>query len=279
MIFRRDRFGDLVRRQLDLFAEDEAELLREAEEAERTYDTAERELAEEAYGDYQLVLEAIADALADLRDTYAATLDERHAGGVRARLRPRREPPLPLPHRRALMRIEDYGLIGDLQTAALVGRNGSIDWLCFPRFDSGACFAALLGDESNGRWLLAPDCEIERVERRYRERHARARARLPHRARQRSRHRLHAAARRRPRTSSASSRGSRASVPMRMELVLRFDYGSIVPWVRRLEDDTRIAIAGPDAVAFATPVDAPRREHEHGRRVHGAARASASRSC
>ena len=76
LIFRRDRFGDLIRRQLDLFVEDEAELLREAEEAEQTYDTAERELAEEAYGDYQLVLEAIADALADLRDTYAATLDD-----------------------------------------------------------------------------------------------------------------------------------------------------------------------------------------------------------
>ena len=68
------------------------------------------------------------------------------------------------------MRIEDYGLIGDLQTAALVGRDGSIDWLCFPRFDSGACFAALLGDERNGRWRLAPACEVERVERRYRER-------------------------------------------------------------------------------------------------------------
>ena len=75
MIFRRDRFGELIRRQLDLFAEDEAGLLREAAEAERTYDTAERELAEEAYGDYQLVLEAIADALGELRDTYAATLD------------------------------------------------------------------------------------------------------------------------------------------------------------------------------------------------------------
>ena len=75
VIFRRDRFGELIRRQLDLFVEDEAELLREAEEAERTYDTAEREIAEEAYGDYQLVLEAIADALAELRDTYAATLD------------------------------------------------------------------------------------------------------------------------------------------------------------------------------------------------------------
>ena len=75
MIFRRDRFSELIRRQLDLFAEDEAELLREAEEAEEAYDTAERELAEEAYGDYQLVLEAIADALGELRDTYAATLD------------------------------------------------------------------------------------------------------------------------------------------------------------------------------------------------------------
>ena len=60
-------------------------------------------------------------------------------------------------------RIEDYGLIGDLQTAALVGREGSIDWLCFPRFDSGACFAALLGDESNGRWLLAPAGERPRA--------------------------------------------------------------------------------------------------------------------
>jgi hypothetical protein len=75
VIFRRDRFGDLIRRQLDLFAEDEAELLREAEEAERTYDAAEREDAEEAYGDYQLILEAAKERLTDLRDTYAATLD------------------------------------------------------------------------------------------------------------------------------------------------------------------------------------------------------------
>jgi len=68
------------------------------------------------------------------------------------------------------MRIEEYGLIGDLQTAALVGLNGSIDWLCLPRFDSGACFSSLLGDEWDGRWLLAPDCPVLRVERRYRER-------------------------------------------------------------------------------------------------------------
>ena len=75
MIFRRDRFADLVRRQLDLFADDEAELLREAEEAERTYDGAERDEAEEAYGDFQLVLEALTERLEEVRDAYAATLD------------------------------------------------------------------------------------------------------------------------------------------------------------------------------------------------------------
>lgn len=74
MSFRRNRFGDLVRRQLDIFAEDEADLLREADEAERAYDAADREAAEEAYGDLQLVLEAIADRLEELRDTYASTL-------------------------------------------------------------------------------------------------------------------------------------------------------------------------------------------------------------
>jgi len=74
--FRRDRFGDLIRRQLDLFAEDEAELLQEADEAERAYDAADREDAEEAYGDLQLVLESAKERLTELRDTYAATLDE-----------------------------------------------------------------------------------------------------------------------------------------------------------------------------------------------------------
>lgn len=76
MIFRRDRFADLVRRQLDLFAEEEAELLREADEAERAYDHAERDDAEESYGDFQLVLAAIGERLEQLRDTYALTLDE-----------------------------------------------------------------------------------------------------------------------------------------------------------------------------------------------------------
>ena len=76
MIFRRDRFGDLVRRQLDLFEEDEAELLREADTAVRAYDNADRDDAEEAYGDYQLVRESVVDQLEELRDTYAATLDD-----------------------------------------------------------------------------------------------------------------------------------------------------------------------------------------------------------
>jgi GH15 family glucan-1,4-alpha-glucosidase len=149
------------------------------------------------------------------------------------------------------MRIEDYGLIGDLQTAALVGSNGSIDWLCFPRFDSGACFAALLGNEWDGRWLLAPDCKVERTERRYRERTlvheldfhcetgvARVIDFMP------------------PRGSEPDVvrivECLEGSVPLRMELVIRFEYGSIVPWVRRLDDGTRVAVAGPNALALRT---------------------------
>jgi len=151
------------------------------------------------------------------------------------------------------MRIEDYGLIGDLQTAALVGLNGSIDWLCFPRFDSGACFAALLGDEWDGSWLLAPDCKVHRVERCYRERtlvhelefHTEAGVVrvidfMPPRGQEPDVVRI--------------VEGVEGSVPVRMELVIRFEYGSIVPWVRRTADDTRVAIAGPDALALRTPV-------------------------
>ena len=151
------------------------------------------------------------------------------------------------------MRIEDYGVIGDLQTAALVGLNGSIDWLCFPRFDSAACFSALLGDEWDGRWLVTPDCEIQRVERRYRERtlvheldfHTEAGIVrvidfMPPRGDEPDLVRI--------------VEGVEGSVPVRMELVIRFEYGSIVPWVRRAADDMRIAIAGPDALALRTPV-------------------------
>jgi len=152
------------------------------------------------------------------------------------------------------VRIEDYALIGDLQAAALVGRDGSIDWCCFPRFDSGACFAALLGTPDHGRWLLAPDEEITRAVRRYRhdtlilestfetENGAvRAIDFMP------------------PRGDAPDIvrivEGLDGEVPMRSELVIRYDYGAIVPWVRRV-DDARLAIAGPDGLCFRAPVEA-----------------------
>jgi GH15 family glucan-1,4-alpha-glucosidase len=156
------------------------------------------------------------------------------------------------------VRIEDYALIGDLQTAALVGRDGSIDWLCFPRFDSEACFAAVLGDEHNGRWLMAPADEVKRTTRRYREDTlvletefetkdgiARVVDFMP------------------PRGHNPDVvrvvEGMEGRVRMRMQLVIRFDYGSIVPWVRRREEGLT-AIGGPDALILRTPV--PTRGHD-----------------
>ncbi len=148
-------------------------------------------------------------------------------------------------------RIEDYALIGDLQTAALVSREGSIDWCCFPRFDSEACFAALLGGRDNGRWLLAPSSPIISSTRRYRhdtlilesvfetaEGSVRALDFMP------------------PRGAAPDIvrivEGLDGEVPVRSELVIRFGHGSIVPWVRRV-DHARIATAGPDALSFRTP--------------------------
>jgi GH15 family glucan-1,4-alpha-glucosidase len=147
--------------------------------------------------------------------------------------------------------IEDYALIGDLQAAALVERSGSIDWLCFPRFDSGACFAALLGDPENGRWLLAPTDEAATPTRRYLHDtlvlettweadggSVRVFDFMP------------------PRGTAPDIvrivEGVSGTVPMRSELVIRFDYGSIVPWVRR-SDNARLAVGGPDALCFRTP--------------------------
>ena len=150
-------------------------------------------------------------------------------------------------------RIEDYALLGDLQTAVLVHRTGSIDWCCFPRFDSGACFAALLGEPEHGRWLLAPATESRRIERRYRPQtliletiHETADGSvrvidfMPPRGKAPDIVRI--------------VEGISGRVPMRSELIIRFDYGHIVPWVRRI-DDTRVAIAGPDALCLRTPVD------------------------
>jgi GH15 family glucan-1,4-alpha-glucosidase len=129
------------------------------------------------------------------------------------------------------MLIEDYGLIGDLQAAALVGRDGAIDWLCVPRFDSASCFTALLGDARHGRWLLAPDGEARASSRRYRtgtlvletefeSAHGAVRVIdfMPPRGRGA------------PRVMRIVE-GLRGRVPMRMELSLRPDYGSIRPWV------------------------------------------------
>ena len=154
------------------------------------------------------------------------------------------------------MRIEDYAVIGDCQAAALVGRNGSIDWLCWPRFDSCACFAALVGGPEHGHWQLAPRGE-HRMRRRYRPDTliletdfecetgaARVVDFMPT---------IHS-----PEGGDSDIVrlvvGLRGRVPMAMRLVLRFDYGASVPWVSRLKDGRLRAIAGPDMAVLETPV-------------------------
>ena len=152
------------------------------------------------------------------------------------------------------LRIEDYAIIGDNETAALVGRDGSIDWFCTPRFDSAACFAALLGTPEHGRWLLAPRDAVRRTHRRYRDRTlvletdfecADGTVRVVDCMTPRQRY---------PDIVRVVE-GIAGSVKMRMELVIRFDYGSVVPWVQRLNDGRLTAIAGPDALCLQTPVD------------------------
>ena len=157
-----------------------------------------------------------------------------------------------------MQRIEDYALIGNTRTAALVGRNGSIDWLPLPRFDSGACFAALLGDDENGRWLIAPAADARTVERRYRgdtlildTRFVTATGSVLVTDFMPVREGMDPAIR--ATELVRLIRGERGVVPMRFELVLRFDYGAIVPWVRRRPDGIS-AIAGPDAVLLLTPL-------------------------
>ena len=154
-------------------------------------------------------------------------------------------------------RIEDYALIGDCESAALVSRDGSIDWLCWPRFDSDACFAALLGAPENGRFRIAPKGEIKRITRRYRADTLILETRfetddgattlidfMPIRGNHPDCVRIVV--------------GERGRVTMCAELILRFGYGAIVPWVRKLDDGTLRAIAGPDMVVLRTPV------HLHG---------------
>jgi GH15 family glucan-1,4-alpha-glucosidase len=150
------------------------------------------------------------------------------------------------------MPIEDYAVLGDTRTAALVGKNGSIDWLCLPRFDSGACFAALLGDASHGRWQLAPVAEVRRVQRRYRD------GTLVLETEFTTDDGVVRVVDCMPPDESIPNvlrqvEGVAGRVAMRMELVIRFDYGWAVPWVRKI-GGALIAIGGPDALALRTPV-------------------------
>jgi GH15 family glucan-1,4-alpha-glucosidase len=150
-------------------------------------------------------------------------------------------------------RIEDYALIGDCETAALVSRDGSIDWLCWPRFDSDACFAALLGTSDHGRWLIAPRDPSARITRRYRKDTLILETRfetaegaatlidfMPLRGRNSNIVRMVV--------------GERGTVAMHTELILRFGYGAIIPWVTRLENGCIRAIAGPDMVLLNCPI-------------------------
>jgi len=157
-------------------------------------------------------------------------------------------------------RIEDYALIGDGHTAALVADDGAIEWLCLPRFDGGACFASMLGDEEHGHWTLAPETTVTKVERRYRHGTLVLETEMT--------------------TDSGSIRiidfmphrhgnptlvriveGLDGVVPMRMLLRLRFDYGRAVPWVRSTARGLR-AVAGPDAIVIHTPI------RMHGENMH-----------
>jgi GH15 family glucan-1,4-alpha-glucosidase len=158
-------------------------------------------------------------------------------------------------------KIEDYAMIGDCETAALVRRDGSIDWLCWPRFDSAACFAALLGTAENGRWLLAPSDAATSTTRRYRGDTLILETRfttatgsvvvidfMPPRGKASDLMRLVI--------------GEQGTVSMRTELVLRFGYGAFVPWVTHVGPGTWRAIAGPDMVTLFTPAPLHGEDHK-----------------
>jgi GH15 family glucan-1,4-alpha-glucosidase len=149
--------------------------------------------------------------------------------------------------------LEDYALLGDTESAALVSRHGSIDWLCLPRFDSPACFAALLGTPDHGRWLLAPAGGPRCARRRYRDGGLVLESRF-----ETSTGAVTVIDCMPPRDETPDVvrvvRGDAGRVSMRMELVVRFDYGSIVPWVRKVDGRTS-AVGGPDALCLTTPVE------------------------
>jgi GH15 family glucan-1,4-alpha-glucosidase len=151
------------------------------------------------------------------------------------------------------LRIEDYAMIGDCQSAALVGRDGSIDWLCWPRFDSPACFAALLGTSENGRWLIAPVSASANVSRRY------LADTLILETEFQTETGTATVVDFMPATDGKADLvrvvfGRSGEVKFRTELVIRFGYGAIVPWVSRAEDDALHAVAGPERIVLHTPV-------------------------
>src|SRR6266487_2982340 len=150
-------------------------------------------------------------------------------------------------------KIEDYAFLSDTQTGALVSRDGCVDWLCFPRFDSPACFASLLGDKKNGHWRFFPEEKIEKTRRQYRDETLILETEIE--------------------TKSGAVRlidfmpprgenpdiiriveGLRGEMRMQMELIIRFDYGQIVPWVRK-EHAGLEAIAGPDGLILRTSIE------------------------
>jgi GH15 family glucan-1,4-alpha-glucosidase len=152
-----------------------------------------------------------------------------------------------------MTRIEDYAFLSDTQSGALVSRDGCVDWLCFPRFDSGACFAALIGDENNGHWKFSPTDKVTATRRRYHGNTLILETEIE--------------------TASGAVRlidfmpprgenpdfvriieGLRGSVAMKMELIIRFDYGDVVPWVRKKHRGLE-AIAGPDGLILRTPIE------------------------
>jgi GH15 family glucan-1,4-alpha-glucosidase len=149
------------------------------------------------------------------------------------------------------LRIEDYALIGDCETAALVGRDGSIDWLCWPRFDSAACFAALLGDADNGRFRLAPTDPVLGIERHYRPGTLVLETEFQTEAGSAALIDFMVQADGANLVRIVTGRAGR--VVFQMELVVRFNYGATVPWVSRLADDTINVIAGPERLVLRTP--------------------------
>ncbi|MGA9723173.1 MAG: glycoside hydrolase family 15 protein, partial [Candidatus Binatus sp.] len=151
-------------------------------------------------------------------------------------------------------RIEDYALIGNLRTAALVDRSGSIDWLCLPRFDSGACFASILGDKTNGRWLLAPQGGVKQVRRKYRDDTLLLETEFETESGVATVIDFMPVAERPEQTDVIRIvKGIRGQVPMRTEVIFRFDYGRTLPWVRK-RDYGISAVSGPIAIAFRTEV-------------------------